>query len=82
MRRTEDGLEEFIGHGIVTNRGSEQIEIPDILVVMLDGSDEEVFRQEVAPSQRLIGPGQVLPIDFTLSGIPAAARYADIGWLP
>lgn len=82
-RRTlPNGTEFFGASGTVTNVGSTERSVPSILIVMRDARERIVYRWEVIPPKRRLGPGESVTINEAVTDVPKSAVAAEIGWKP
>jgi predicted Zn finger-like uncharacterized protein len=82
-RRTlPNGTEFFGASGTVTNVGSTERSVPSILIVMRDARERIVYRWEVIPPKRRLGPGESVTINEAVTDVPKSAVAAEIGWEP
>lgn len=82
-RRTlANGTEFFGASGTVTNVGAAERSLPSILIVMRDARERIVYRWEVVPPKRRLGPGESVTINEAVTDVPKSAVAAEIGWKP
>jgi predicted Zn finger-like uncharacterized protein len=82
-RRTlPNGTEFFGASGTVTNVGTVERSLPSILIVMRDARERIVYRWEVNPPKRRLGPGESVTINEAVTDVPKSAVAAEIGWKP
>lgn len=82
-RRTlPNGTEFFGASGTVTNVGAAERSLPSILIVMRDARERIVYRWEVIPPKRRLGPGESITINEAVTDVPKSAVAAEIGWKP
>ena len=82
-RRTLPNGTEFFGARIkVTNTARESRTVPDILIVLRDQRERQVYSWVVAPPQSTLGPGATVTINEAVTDVPKSAVFADIGWAP
>jgi predicted Zn finger-like uncharacterized protein len=82
-RRTlPNGTEFFGASGTVTNVGTVERSLPSILIVMRDSRERIVYRWEVNPPKRRLGPGESVTINEAVTDVPKSAVAAEIGWKP
>lgn len=82
-RRTlPDGTEFFAASGTITNVGTTERSLPSILIVMRDARERIVYRWEVIPPRRRLGPGESVTINEAVTDVPKSAVAAEIGWKP
>ena len=80
-RRTlANGTEFFGARGTITNTGSIERQVPPILIVLRDSQKRIVYRWEVIPPRRRLGPGESMTINEAVTDIPRAATEPQIGW--
>jgi hypothetical protein len=56
--------------------------LPSILIVMRDARERIVYRWEVIPPRRRLGPGESVTINEAVTDVPKSAVAAEIGWKP
>jgi predicted Zn finger-like uncharacterized protein len=82
-RRTlPNGTEFFGASGTITNVGDAERSLPSILIVMRDARERIVYRWEVIPPKRRLGPGESVTINEAVTDVPKSAVAAEIGWKP
>ena len=82
-RRTlPNGTEFFGASGTITNVGATERSLPSILIVMRDARERIVYRWEVIPPRRRLGPGESVTINEAVTDVPKSAVAAEIGWKP
>jgi predicted Zn finger-like uncharacterized protein len=82
-RRTlPNGTEFFGASGTITNVGTIERSLPSILIVMRDARERIVYRWEVIPPRRRLGPGESVTINEAVTDVPKSAVAAEIGWKP
>lgn len=82
-RRTLPNGTEFFGARIrVTNSARSSVPVPDILIVLRDERERQVYSWVVAPPQSSLAPGETMTINEAVTDVPRSAVFADIGWAP
>ena len=81
-RPLPDGSQFFGANGTVTNVGRTSRSVPTILVVLRDAHNAIVYRAEIVPPQRVLGPGEGETINEAIADIPKTAKFAEFGWKP
>jgi predicted Zn finger-like uncharacterized protein len=82
-RRTlPNGTEFFGARVIVKNTARESRPIPQILIVLRDQRERQVYSWVVQPPQSTLAPGEELTINEAVTDVPKSAVFADIGWAP
>ena len=82
-RRTLPNGTEFFGvSGTVTNVGATERALPSILIVMRDARERIVYRWEVIPPKRRLGPGESVTINEAVTDVPKSAVAPEISWKP
>ncbi|MEX0342241.1 MAG: thioredoxin, partial [Erythrobacter sp.] len=82
-RRTlPNGTEFFGARIIVKNTSRETRAIPQILIVLRDQRERQVYSWVVQPPQSSLAPGEELTINEAVTDVPKSAVFADIGWAP
>ena len=76
----ENDGEMFGAHGTITNRSSQAVDVPTLLVVLRDKNDRIVFMKDIMAQKQRLEPGEALSVDEILAPIPKQVRFADIGW--
>ena len=82
-RRTlSDGTEYFGASGTITNVDVQRRTIPPILIVLRDQNRNIVYRWEVVPPRRQLGPGESMTINEAVTDVPRSAKFPEVGWKP
>ena len=78
----ETGETIFRVRGSINNAGSTSVSVPQLVVVFVDETDREIFSKVIVPSKSELAPGESLMVTEGISGYPAQANKARIGWAP
>lgn len=81
-RELPDKTNYFSVNGTISNVGREKRSVPSLLVVLRDQRERIVYSREIAPSQRVLAPGESLDVNEALTDVPKSATLVDIGWKP
>lgn len=80
-RRTlPNGAEYFGATGTITNTGKEPVNVPPLLIVLLDSQNRVVDHREIAPPKRTLQPGESVTVNEALTDVSREVVGADIGW--
>lgn len=80
-RRTlPNGTEYFGATGTITNAGKDVVDVPPLLIVLLDSQNRVIDHREIAPPKRKLQPGESVTVNEALTDVPREAVAADIGW--
>lgn len=80
-RRTlPNGTEYFGATGTITNAGKDVVDVPPLLIVLLDSQNRVIDHREIAPPKRKLQPGESVTVNEALTDVPREAIAADIGW--
>ncbi len=81
-RKLPNGAEFYGASGTITNIGTEERNVPTILIVMRDERNRIVYSWEVVPPKRQLAPGESVTINEAVTDVPVSATSAEIGWKP
>lgn len=80
-RRTlPNGTEYFGATGTITNAGKDVVDVPPLLIVLLDSQNRVIDHREITPPKRKLQPGESVTVNEALTDVPREAVAADIGW--
>ena len=80
-RRTlPNGTEYFGATGTISNTGKTPVEVPPLLIVLLDSQNRVIDHREIAPPRSRLQPGESVTVNEALTDVPREAVAADIGW--
>ena len=80
-RRTlPNGAEYFGATGTITNTGKEPVNVPPLLIVLLDSQNRVIDHREIAPPKRTLQPGESVTVNEALTDVSREVVGADIGW--
>jgi hypothetical protein len=80
-RRTlPNGTEYFGASGTITNVGKEVLDVPPLLIVLLDSQNRIVDNRVIEPPKPALQPGESVKVNEAFSNVPREAVGFDIGW--
>lgn len=80
-RRTlPNGTEYFGATGTISNTGKTPVDVPPLLIVLLDSQNRVIDHREITPPRARLQPGESVTVNEALTDVPREAVAADIGW--
>jgi predicted Zn finger-like uncharacterized protein len=78
-RENEDGQTVLVVTGLIVNRSSREMPVPQTVRVELQDADKRgLYSWPFTPDAKILNPGASLPFRTRLSSPPAAARFAVV----
>jgi hypothetical protein len=80
-RKTHQGFEVFVVTFTIKNPSRETLPMMAVIAEFRDNKGRPVYSWTIPPTQKMIGPGEVIPMSEAQVNVPASATYLELSFV-